>query len=316
MSSTRALQTAVLFRLPPEVLSNILPVLDGSALIALSQSCSLFKTLVADEWRRRVYYKTRMHVSDAASLYSMLDGIGGVVSGSTPFSLLQSSNCDFSLPPWVTGSDLDIYVPDVASRDTLIAYLHKEDGYGDVPFTSAFDERYWEDPSVITSITRLASDRFSGHVDVVCARGGSAVMPILSFWSTLVMNFVTGSRIIVLYPRTTLSGRGYTNPTSHSDKLQACTQKYQDRGFAVGRFPHTADECHDPDNYCPSKLRYTEDCQTLSITWKSDASQPRTVARAPSFGRRRFSVPPAFWTWSACRAQSDFFFPNSVIRLL
>ncbi|VDB88556.1 unnamed protein product [Peniophora sp. CBMAI 1063] len=307
---------AHLLSLPTEILVRILPFLDASSLMALAQCSSALKAAVCVAWRARIYRKTERHVSDAPLFYDVLEGLSGVVSGSTALSVLFGGDVDDGLPEWATGSDLDVYVPTLDAQVTLLQHLQERDEYMEVPLVSEVDDRYWENPAVIASVTRLESPRFHGNIDVICARGGSSIMPVVSFWSTLVMNFITRSRLVVLYPRTTLRLEGYSNPSSDPAKVLACSRKYSARGFTLHDFPHSPDGCEGVRGYCPSMLRYTEDSLTLTIRWNDDAPEPLVQARSPAFGEERFVVQPAFWTWGSCKAQTDYAFPAYSMRLL
>lgn len=201
---------------------------------------------------------------------------------------------------WTKTSDLDVYVPNKRALKTMRKYLRDRDGYEPLPIPKLDEGRYWEDPACIKSLTRLRSPLYNAHIDIICAQGNAATLPITAFWGTPVMNFITGTKLVVLYPRMTLDGRGFYNPHSHPDRRRESIAKYSARGITVTAFPHDRKQCTDPDNYCPETFRYTQDTQTMCVSWSAAEKSPSVTAKTPSFRHVEYVVTPTYWRWSTC----------------
>ena len=187
------------------------------------------------------------------------------------------------------------------AESAICQWLRIHDGYETVAVAERDLEKYWEEPACISSVIRLKSPLYNTHIDVVRAQANVAALPVVAFWGTRVMTIITSTRLVVLYPRFTFAGAGVLNPHSTRSRKRAGAKKYRDRGFEVTVFPHNRTSCTDPNKYCPNYLRFTEDKQTLSVSWNSEprsSYQPVT----PSFSIFDFSTTPAFWRWGACRA--------------
>lgn len=290
--------------LSPEILAQIMHNMDTDALLKMARTCRLFSVIVQVEWRTRVYERVGRHVRDVAQFFALLDSVSALIAGSAALAVVTGINTESNDTHWTHKGDLDVYVPNETAAETVKNYLRENDGYEGVGMPSVDEERYWEEPACVTSVTRFRSAKFASHIDIVCAQEDTATLPIVAFWGTLVMNFITSTRIIVMYPRWTLEGKGMANPRAHIDRVYNNEVKYEERGFVFLAFPHNADGCFDPYNYCPSVLRYTEDAQCLSIAWNETPSHSPIKPHAPSFDHVQFSTPPSFWRWRSCPASN------------
>ncbi|KZV60658.1 hypothetical protein PENSPDRAFT_671518 [Peniophora sp. CONT] len=286
--------------LPPETVGRVVHYLDANSLLSASKLCRLLRGAVRVEWRMRVKEQTRKHVRDAVEFYNVLGIISGLVSGSTVLAVVAAGSRQENKDNWTEKNDLDVYVPDEGSLNTLMAFLRRTDDYEEVTMPKADKKDYWEEPACITSVTRLRSPSYDTHIDVICAQGNCATLPITAFWGTPVMNYITKDNIVILYPHATLKNVGFKNPRSDRRRVSRSAKKYAQRGFHVHSFNHNKDGCAVPNDYCPSTLRTTEDAQSLSIAWGTTEANAGMSAKSPSFRNKQFSVPPSVWRWSNC----------------
>ncbi|KAI0309612.1 hypothetical protein OF83DRAFT_1033429, partial [Amylostereum chailletii] len=121
--------------------------------------------------------------------------------------------------------DMDIYCPLVAAVP-LLDYLVQHEKY-------TVHGRHYAHNSGIAAVIHLA--RADGtNVDLVCSARPSALAPLPSFWSTLVLNYASADALCVVYPHLTLRGRACLNPRFATRARTArCVEKYTARGFSV-----------------------------------------------------------------------------------
>lgn len=258
---------------------------------------------VSEEWRNRVHRATGLHIENVPTFYDILGQASGVVSGSTALAVLTSASRYER--DWTILRDLDVYVPSLDSFGVMAHFLQVDEGYRACPVLADDLERYFEEPACIRSITRFR--RRTGHVeppayqyiDLIVAKDGSATLPMTAFWGTLVMNYISSTGIVSLYPRLTLGGRGVENPNASKPRIRQGMTKYMERGFYLSEFVHEGFDCQKACSYCPSVLRYTEDSQCLHVIWSTHSTRRVLAPRSRSF-KQSFSVTPSFWIWSRC----------------
>ncbi|VDB88557.1 unnamed protein product [Peniophora sp. CBMAI 1063] len=288
--------------LAPELVGRILHFLDTRSLVHTSQSDFALRAASEVELRNRVASEVGKHVTNPIALLQKLGEVGGIISGSTALAVALAGSQWDNVGGWQKKSDLDVYLGSEESLPDVVAYLQASDGYEKAELQEKDLEAYWEDIARIRSITRLRSPKYATHVDVICTAGGAATLALPAFWGTLVMNFITSSRLVILYPRQTLAGRGFTNDGTLVERTQTCQQKYERRGFNVSAYQHNEENCTDINSCCPSTLRYTEDPQCLSLSWDTRSTDTASGCRAnsASFKSAAFAVSPTFWRWSGC----------------
>ncbi|VDC03127.1 unnamed protein product [Peniophora sp. CBMAI 1063] len=279
-----------------ELVAQVFQHLDGGSLMRCRKVNTLFDLVAQEEWRARVHAHTAPFVCDVSHFYFLLGGVEGVVSGSTALAvILSGSEFDGFLQPT---SDLDVYLPTEVGRDEIVRHLVSSEGYRvDSGTTSSGEELWKRKPDTIISLTRLT--RVAGDVkhsvDIVVGTDHAATTPILSFWGSLVMNYISETSIVCLYPRLTLRGRFFTRPGIQADIISDPLQKYIDRGFhRVHRTQHSG-FCGSRQSYCPGRFRFTEDAASMRVDWQS-----RGGAYLPYGLRSPSSVPSAYWKWSTC----------------
>src|SRR6267154_1961444 len=214
---------------------------------------------------------------------SMLKSQKAVISGSivlypmisTNFSG-TNSNSDHWLP-----SDMDIYMNN--TRSPLIDYMIQIEGFklcGEK--IRGRDEQYIA-PCGIHRVHCLHKQNLS--VDVITSTSQSAIMPILHFHSTVVMNWISQDGIFSAYPKLTCSHHGLINPLSFTQNqfvpalpaagARSALKKYFKRGFDIRRNPN----CWPGDSHtcsispsCPIMARNIIDRGTMFISFIDDSN--------------------------------------------
>ena len=231
--------------------------LDTESLMRVRLVSTLFEGAAQDECAARVRQYTRPFVNNIRSFYSLLGALDGVVSGSAALAVLMagSERDDFV----ESSSDLDVYVPSYHARDAVLAFLERYEGYAVDHGRAAAAEQYASTkPSHIASLSRLS--RRDGDlvrcVDIIVGSQHSATTPLTSFWGTLVMNYISSTTIVCLYPRMTLAGHFFVNPIASVERLERPLAKYRRRGFHQIEFSHGKADCTAERTYCIGAFRF------------------------------------------------------------
>ncbi|KAL1945774.1 hypothetical protein VTO73DRAFT_1776 [Trametes versicolor] len=213
----------------------------------------------------------RRFVKNTAHFLDELEVCCSVISGSSALAIL------FRLP-W-TPQDLDIYTPR-AYFYHVVAYLVHVEEYS-VSFPRGSTYHVYGKVRNVARLTRSDGQR----IDVVQSASNSPLLPIASFWTTAVMNYISATSFCIAYPHLTEANRslisttfmreadvqGVPQPTQHQELLA----KYRERGFDL-RLAHmswTRESAVDavcPGTQsvtCPLSIRYFGDrhCVTGSL---------------------------------------------------
>lgn len=184
---------------------------------------------------------------DVIKLFSLLHKTKSVISGS--FAL----RCLFPGPNLLTykPNDLDIYVP-AGAHKKVVSYIKKRFAY---KIVKASQTSY-----CITGVRYVIwmQNSHGGTINVIVSIGNYALLPIFSFHSTMVMNFVSSTGIYSAYNDLTRSqlyieNRGRQSTDRRSQELiDKCLEKYHQRGFSpLPNKPHFCGYSWD----CPRTIR-------------------------------------------------------------
>ncbi|KAG1836196.1 hypothetical protein DFJ58DRAFT_847082 [Suillus subalutaceus] len=227
--------------------------------LALPDLISLRKTRMENnegvkdymEDRRRKLYE--VFVKDVDKLKDLMERTGTVVSGSSALHLFQPK------PNVLRLQDLDVYATEEFSQKVLNHF--KDDEEYEVTNTVKWRRDY--NSSAISRVHKL--EKNGKLVDVIITNWASAIIPVLQYHSTIVMNYMTAHTFISLYPEWTKAGKSLVNPAVYmgeKSNLQTvlALMKYIRRGFYVSAEPfdmgiHNCDQ----STYCPRTTRTTID---------------------------------------------------------
>ena len=200
---------------------HILSVCDTEGLLLFATTCSLMRSAVAAEFRIRLamllvpFFGNRIrHWNGLLRLH------GAVVSGSVALALFLSPI------DWVPG-DLDVYVGDQA----FLPFVTDLERLFPVVLEADMTRRH---PGIYTGIKRVRRYKTATgkRLEVIQSRSSSSVAPLLYFWSSLVMNFITPHRAVCAFPKHTLSRAGLITDANLHMKAQCAREKYKDRGIS------------------------------------------------------------------------------------
>ena len=293
---------------------------------SITQVCRLWADVGKEVLMDRVRRELKRHILPGPDAYSnsptpqldavfdflsLLDDTGSVVSGTTALAACMYGTPYIDVP--MSDSDLlDIFTPREVS--THVVYdLKKMFGYTVDLFVDRHYARYYgnhpdaewfalygPEDTGIDSFTRL--QRPDGRaINVMASTAECALLPLARFPFTHVINYTTGTTLVVCYPiHTLVEHRGVDNPdTAYRGPLLA---RYEYEGWDLlqshGDGEHT-ERCFARGSYCPNQTRITDDELCFSFRFKVDDVQggrKRTVSRFPR----------AMWIWGWQWSQGMF----------
>ena len=261
--------------LPLDIVAHIMELCTLSTLTRFAASSVLADELVAKELDIRRTRLLTPFINDQDGFRRKLTQLDSVVSGSAMVALCSARD---AFQP----ADLDVYVP--SQKAVLwMQYLSEHEGYHVLARRSHGDtaRKYHGGIRLVITMTRETA-----RVDIIESLTVCAIQPILHFWSTAVMIFMTGTGINSLFPQLLEERRGLLSPhrTSHAFLtpppydgaiMHTLLAKYASRGFDV-RYNHlewvremdpTA-VCHGLEApACPRTIRWVGDKHTLTRTF-------------------------------------------------
>lgn len=199
---------------------------DFPSLLACTRVSKEYREDAQSCLRGRVKGILARFIHDVDGFRAILDRIEGVVSGSVVLQLLNS-NCKWQ------PSDMDVYVPLGPGFDDMLRYLTEDEHFSVISLIDGIDIY----AAGIRQVVKLRRHSDSAGIDLILSRTSSTLYPLLHFYSTHVMNFISSNAIGCFYPRLTLSNRGVLSalqlPPSGaiSPRIQRCIAKYETRGF-------------------------------------------------------------------------------------
>ncbi|KAJ2915559.1 hypothetical protein MD484_g4829, partial [Candolleomyces efflorescens] len=191
---------------------------------------------------------------NALSVLRMLELTEALITGSYTLPVLGFAH--------IIPNDLDI-VTDQFSYKMVLSYLKKKG------FTSLKQvypqggpgEEYARNLKEINLIFEVGNKR--AHKINVIVSNGRAILPILQFHSTPVMNYIAHHGVVCLYD-ITLFQLGIVNYANRSARVERCIKKYQDRGFEMWDHFEEGHTCK-IDGSCPQTIRSLFDRDVIHI---------------------------------------------------
>ncbi|EJD33842.1 hypothetical protein AURDEDRAFT_177087 [Auricularia subglabra TFB-10046 SS5] len=225
----------------------------------------------------RVHEGLARFFPNPAEFMHILATTNAVVSGSWLLAFLLS-------PESWQPKDLDVFVPRGPPGQVIEHYLQLM-GYVCTRSFDGISAMYIGDENAMQRVSYVntwTNDALGVSVDIAISVTDFAVDVIRGFHSTIVMNMLSASHIIIMFPDLTLRNVGYAVPSM----TPAVRAKYTDRGFdLVSSNDHLDGPC---GLACPSLVR--------------SAFHPKTTVIAPIDSRfltLRPAVTPLAKYWSA-----------------
>ncbi|KIM24307.1 hypothetical protein M408DRAFT_234379 [Serendipita vermifera MAFF 305830] len=185
---------------------------------------------------------------------------GSIISGSSALWLI----CGFP-KEWSAG-DLDVYCCN--GQGHILVNFFQTQGYQVVNYrTEATEDESssFFDNSGLSAATKLKRD--NREVDILESPTKSAFTPLTCFHSSIVMNYITSSEIVVAYPTFTLRNIGIVQ-TGTPQRGNQWKEKYEtQRAFSIWRH-HPMDT----SRVCPKRLRWIGDGQSLIVAFDEPAA--------------------------------------------
>ncbi len=160
----------------------------------------------------------RRFVEDPPEFRRYLDGSNSVISGSFAVQFVDKDGGR-------QANDLDVYVG-LNNVDGMIAFFARN-GYESVE--DGHSSRGYRG---VHLLSRRTLAKGSQHVDIIESPTKCSLHPIAWFWSSAVMNFMTGSHFCIAYPGSTLARRSFVSPIrARHPGLPMLRSKYERRGY-------------------------------------------------------------------------------------
>ncbi|KAG8928859.1 hypothetical protein FRC02_006391 [Tulasnella sp. 418] len=245
------------------LLDHILDSCSFRDIIAVSQLSRSLRVQTRQYLNRKLVVLLKRYVTDVGAFFQTMKKTGGIVSGSTALAFIDRGG-------W-TSQDLDLYVPQGLPRDEFLVHLAKE-GYeleAVVDVKPPTDGEWWKYDQLSESVTRITKLRrksredpsIAKSIDLIEAKSQtSAILPILYFHATHVMNWISHDSIVLLYPTFTLKKVGVEH---HYWGQRNWRDKYIRRGFTLKDTTEQLKlKC---GSACPLLHRSTDDAGTLTF---------------------------------------------------
>ncbi|KAI0349496.1 hypothetical protein OH77DRAFT_1431184 [Trametes cingulata] len=296
MSSIRSL-----FDLHHDVLDLILGQCSATTLLRLRSTSRTADVHVGDQLETRYRRLLHPYVDDQLGFRAMLDATGSIISGSA--ALKVCSGLDF------TPGDLDVYAPSDTFH-AMLSYLINAENFRIVAFgTSASSANPALYEGGIDVVVRLV--RQESHIDLIQSLTNSAPLPVMHFWSTCVMSFLTGRGCVIPYPDLLEKRRGLLNPIRAQAPngllvVEPLMAKYDLRGIEhrLREIDWARDEdptarCpRDRSSSCPHTIRWIGDPFCAHVDFRALHQRPRHIAIPffPMFSPLYGVFPDPWWT--------------------
>ncbi|KIY44815.1 hypothetical protein FISHEDRAFT_77225 [Fistulina hepatica ATCC 64428] len=244
-----------------ELLLLVCGFLDMRSVCSLRATCHLLYdqlSLFSAERMMRLLKRVFQTQEDVYDFAKLLRATGAIMGGSTTLAVLSPTRQDWQ------PNDLDIIVHE-EHRDMVIRFL-KRCGFKHEKDKDRREPRDYAEIPRFVYRHYLSPREGAPGIDLSVVIEESPAHFILSYHSTIVMNFWNGHHLYCLWPRYTFSGRFLRNrvTTNPSTKTETAIQKYRDRGYrdVLGRRKYkktVQDICY------PDSADFSDD--ELELSW-------------------------------------------------
>ena len=184
-------------------------------------------TIVASVLRSRYRGLVQPFVPNVHAFSEALRRHGAVLSGSV--ALYYFIPCDNWFP-----NDLDVYV----SYDEFPAFVRTLQDDPALQFKMLPTlEGVQLSTSLSLDVAEIKKLSTPSHrvVDIIRSRRSTPVSPLIQFWTSMLVNFVTPDVCVAAFPRMVFNGRGFVKEFGMSSRNEAAMRKYTSRDFQPGK---------------------------------------------------------------------------------
>ena len=176
-------------------------------------------SVLRDRFRQLV----KPFVGDVVAFSDIIKRHGAVISGSLAlYYFVPGEN-------W-SPNDMDIYV----SYDEFPNFLRAVENHPSLrfaPSTHPPDATICASDSLDIVEVRRYTTPTARAVDVIRSRRSNSVSPLVAFWTSLLVNYVTPDSIVSAFPRMVFNGKGFTRESGLNARDEAAMLKYMARKF-------------------------------------------------------------------------------------
>ena len=282
----------------------------------MGQVCRAWYDISRDVLRERVDVELGKHIFPVSAATSasaagqrkcvidgflnMLKDTRSVVSGSTTLSVCMQATA--RMGEWMDKRDLDIFTPSDVDHLVVDSLSRNHAYFIETTITASDNSSDTYSPLVVNplvsgvaKLTRL-SNSGGRRIDVVTSWSDCALWPIIRFPFTHLINYLTGSTIVVCYPQRTLVDlRGQPNPANSNNAR--LFDRYTTRGWPLSKvFAHSVD-CIRRGAYCTLATRVSEDeaCLVMNFEKRKDDHWNRCPV---------LYEPKVTWSWGSHRTEN------------
>lgn len=212
----------------------------------------------------------RAFIEDVDGFMNLLERTGTVISGSSALHLIQAKSEALKL------NDLDLYVTHEFDKEVMKHM--KGEGY-EVKRESERKTEY--DNSAMKKVYKLTKNNH--EVDIIVTDWACAIIPIMQYHSTAVMNYMMAHSLVCLYPEWTRNRQSFVNPQMYLNNgtnihTIMALMKYVRKGFHMSADPYKfgVHNCN-MSGYCPNTMRNTIDGDTMRWNFEEKKMIGRTM---------------------------------------
>ena len=224
-------------------------------------------TIANSVLRYRFRQLVKPFVCDIPAFSNALRKHGAVISGS--LALYYFVGCNDWYP-----NDMDVYV----SYDEFPAFIRAVETDPSILFVaspSTPDSKLTTSNSLDIAEVRKYITPTKRSVDVIRSRRPTPLSPLVSFWTSLLVNFLTPDCVVSAFPRMVFNGRGYVKEFGMNARDTAAMRKYSGRMFQENEYftfvPELWGSWMDPFYW---RKDYFSDRSALVIHFRSKVQDP------------------------------------------
>ena len=257
--TTSFILTMRLQHIHQDILLYILSHANMESLLCLAQTSSTLRFLIKKFFLSRWRQELSKYFLPPTETRMWMRYLHIVASGSSALRQVLPNTTEWQ------NNDLDFYCPQKNTAPCL-EFLFKQ-GYHVIcseeplPPDDSTSPLPYHGPGILAVIPLQHPGQ--KKIDVVISTNDNALLPIATFWGSVVQNYMAADSFAIAYPRNTLKRIGYIAPDrAHLAKTVRCVQKYHTRGFTILEYDTVIHQ-----GYCPAQLRSFDDEHTLRFSF-------------------------------------------------
>lgn len=241
---------------------------DVLSLVGLAQLSPLGLTLATAALQQTWIAELGVVTDDVDAFLQIMRSTGACLSGGRCLSILDRTST------WQS-NDWDFYCPREGFNAFCLFIIDRLHGVA-IDYKNGPPEGYHA-RSTVVEYRRISTP--TAVIDIICSASCSALLPLTSFHSTLVMNVMSADMICIPYPWCLDARRGIVQSAPIDLKTTLAIDKYKTRGYdfcSVSQvWPNAQTDSCAPYGHCARAVRHYGDENCLTIRFAAGPSQMR-----------------------------------------